>query len=104
MALQVPALQQAQSKACQNLLGAEGAVALNMREPKRACGPHWPQAHTEGGITMYYIVRVYGNGTYDREFWTLDAAADFMAGLDAYCELYLWRAGREEYMGSNRER
>jgi len=52
---------------------------------------------------MYYIVRVYDNSTYDRDFWTLDAAADFMAGLDAYCELYLWRAGREEYMGSNRE-
>ena len=103
MALQAPALQQAQGKACQNLLGIEEAVALIMKEPKRACGPHWLQAHTEGRITLYYIVRVYGNGIYDREFWTLVAAADFMAGLDAYCELYLWRAGREEYMGSNRE-
>ena len=64
-----------------------------------------PQASTEGSITMYYIVRVYeGGGTYDRDFWDLDAAADYMAGLDAYCELYLWRAGREEYMGSNREK
>lgn len=54
---------------------------------------------------MYYIVRVYENGaSYDREFWDLDAAMDFMAGLDAFCELYLWRAGREEYMGDNRAR
>ena len=54
---------------------------------------------------MYYIVRVYENGgTHDHEYWSLDAAADFMASLDAYYELYLWRAGREEYMGSNREK
>ena len=54
---------------------------------------------------MYYIVRVYeGGGTYDRDFWDLAAAADYMTSLDAYCELYLWRAGREEYMGNNREK
>ena len=54
---------------------------------------------------MYYIVRVYENGiTYDKEYWSLDTATDYMASLDAYCELYLWRAGREEYMGNNREK
>ena len=50
---------------------------------------------------MYYIVRVYGNGTYDREFWDLDAAAAFMASLACHCELYAWLAGVEKYMGDN---
>lgn len=55
----------------------------------------------KGRITMYYIVRVYDNATYDREFWDLDAAAAFMASLACHCELYAWLAGVEKYMGDN---
>ena len=52
---------------------------------------------------MYYIVRVYDGETYEKDFLDLGEAEAFMAETDAFCELYLWRAGREEYMGSNRE-
>ena len=51
---------------------------------------------------MYYIVRAYeGNSSYDHEFWDLAEAEAYMTDADAFCELYLWSAGREEYMDNN---